>query len=165
MRKLLAMTTLLVAVIGVEAQTGDKGKTLQRYGLDQDLKRFPQSNPKEALGSVLKAIGDKKFDYLLAHLADPAFVDKRVAQIAANLNPKMSEADKKSLAFNKLVERTVESFDEDPTKLKELQRFLKDGEWDEGDGEAVAKLKGVSARKVFMKKVPPDRWVLQDREK
>ena len=165
MRKFAAMAALLTVVVGVEAQTGDKGKTLQRYGLDQDAKRFPQSNPKEALGSILKAIGDKRFDYLLAHLADPAFVDKRAAQIATNLSPKTSEADKKSQAFNKLVERTAESFDEDPTKLKELQRFLKDGEWDEGEGEAVAKLKGVTARKVFMKKLPPDRWVLQDREK
>jgi len=165
MRKLVAVVSLLILVLGVEAEQGDKGKVPQRYGLDLDTKRFPQSNPKEALGSVLKAIGDKRIDYLLAYLADPAFVDKRVAQIAANLSPKLTDAQKQSTAFNKLVEKTTESFDEDPTKLKELQRFLKDGEWDEGEGEAVAKLKGVNARKVFMKKVPPDRWVLLDREK
>src|SRR5437667_9610302 len=98
MRKRVAMGALLTIVVGVEAQQGDKGKVPQRYGLDLDAKRFPQSNPKEALGSVLKAIGDKRIDYLLAHLADPAFVDKRVSQIARTLSPKFSDGEKKSVA-------------------------------------------------------------------
>ena len=52
-----------------------------------------------------------------------------------------------------------------PGKLTELQRFFNDGEWEENGNDAVARLKGLQARKVFMKKLPPDRWVLLDREK
>jgi hypothetical protein len=82
----------------------------------------------------------------------------------AEMNPQLSEKEKKSLSFDKLVQRTTENFEQDPTKIKELQRFLKDGDWEEGDREAVAKLKNIQTRKVFMKKVDYG-WVLQDREK
>jgi hypothetical protein len=169
MRKLVALSLLLAFTGGVEGQGDkdkDKGKKeLVRYGLEQDLKRYPQSAAKEALASVLRAIGDKRFDYLLAHLADPGFVDKRVELYAANLSAKLPDSERRALAFNKFAEEVGDNFTKDPTKFKELQRFLKEAEWDEGEGEVVARLKGVTARKVFMKKVPPDRWVLLDREK
>ena len=161
MRNVVVIAALLALVVSAGGQTGDKAK---RYGIESDTKNYPQGTPKEALGSVLKALGEKEVRYLMAYLADPEFVDKRVAMYAQQVSPKLSEAEKKALGFEKLVEKTAENFQEDPTKIKELQRFLKDGEWEEGAGEAVARLKNVLARKVFMKKVE-DRWVLQDREK
>jgi hypothetical protein len=164
MRNLVVIAVLLALVAGAEGQGGDKSKVLRRYGIDQDTKKYPQATPKEALGSVIKALADQDVRYLMAHLADPGFVDKRVAMFAAQMSPKLSEEQKQSLGFDKLVQRTQENFQDDPTKFKELQRFQKDGEWDEADTEAVAKVKNIQARKVFMKKIG-DRWVLQDREK
>jgi hypothetical protein len=162
MRNVVVIAALFAVAAG--GQTGDKAGAQKRYGIELDTKKYPQGTPKDALGSVLKALGEKDIRYLLAYLADPEFVDKRVASYMQQLSGKQSEADKKSLSFEKLVERTTEHFQDDPTKIKEMQRFLKDGEWEEGAGEAVARLKNVVARKVFMKKVE-DRWVLQDREK
>src|SRR5690349_21732166 len=53
----------------------------ERYGLALDTKAYPQATPKEALASMLKAIDEKKFDYLAAQLADPGFVDERVKKV------------------------------------------------------------------------------------
>jgi hypothetical protein len=160
MRNVVVIAALVALVVSASGHSG----TPKRYGIEADVKKYPHGTPKDALGSVLKALGEKDNRYLLAWLADPEFVDKRVAAYAQQLPGKLSEAEKKSLAFDKLVERTTENFQDDPTKIKELQRFLKDGEWEEGANEAVAKLKNVQARKVFMKKIE-DRWTLQDREK
>jgi hypothetical protein len=164
MRKFMAVVLLAALVAQAGGHQGDKKESPKRYGLDQDSKHYPQTNPKEALGSVLRAIGERDYPYLLAYLADPGFVDQRVSMYAMNLSPKLSEAEKKSLAFEKLVQQTIDNFKDNPTKIGELRRFLEDGEWDEGENEAVAKLKNISSRKVFMKKVG-DRWTLQDREK
>ena len=163
MRNLVVMAVLLALVSTGSGQTGDKAGT-KRYGVEPDIKKYPQGTPKDALGSVLKALGEKEIRYLLAYLAYPEFVDKRVAGYTQQLSPKLSDAEKKAQGFEKLVEKTTENFQDDPTKIKELQRFLKDGEWEEGAGEVVVKLKNIAARKVFLKKVD-DRWVLLDREK
>ena len=52
----------------------------KRFGVEPDLKTFPQATPKETLASVLKAIEGKRADYIVAHLADPEFVDRRVKE-------------------------------------------------------------------------------------
>jgi hypothetical protein len=159
-------TALLLTVLGaLGTQTAEKTKTPSRYGFDVDTKNYPQQTPKDTLGSVLKAIGANQIDYLLAHLTDPAFVDQRVAAIADKLPSKWSEREKAALAFNQVVQTTSEAFKKDPSKLADLRRFQKDGEWQEDGNDAVATLKGLQARKVFMKKAFQDRWVLLDREK
>jgi hypothetical protein len=164
MRNAVVVAVLLALALAASAQTGDKAGSGKRYGIEPDTKKYPQSEPKEALGSVVKALGEKDIRYLMAYLADPAFVDPRVATYMAQMSPKLTEAEKRSLSFEKLVDKTTEDFMSDPTKIKELQRFSMDGEWTSGAVEAVAKLKNAPSRKVFMKKID-DRWVLQDREK
>jgi hypothetical protein len=164
MRSLMVIPLLLAIAASVDGQAGDKTTPQKRFGIELNTKNYPQATPKEGLESFLKALGEKEFRYMMAYLADPAFVDKRVTMFMAEMNPQLSEKEKKSLSFDKLVQRTTENFEQDPTKIKELQRFLKDGDWEEGDREAVAKLKNIQTRKVFMKKVDYG-WVLQDREK
>jgi hypothetical protein len=161
----MAVVVLLLAVAGADGQGGDKGKALKRYGIDLDTKKYPQTTPKEALGSVLRAIGENQFDYLLAHLADPEFVDQRVALYASQLDPSLKEASKIVVAFERLRKKTTENFVEDPTKFKELKRFYEEGKWEDQEKLAVASLDNLKARHVFMKKLPDDRWVLLDREK
>jgi hypothetical protein len=164
MRALAVVTLLLFVVAGAEGQ-GDKGKTFKRYSIELETKRYPQGTPKEALGSVLKAIAENQVDYLLAHLADPDFVDKRVALYASQLGPTVKDDAKTFVAFDRLTKKTIENFLEDPSKVKDLKRFLEDGKWDEQEKLAVASLDNVKARRVFMKRLPDDRWVLLDREK
>lgn len=56
----------------------DKSPLLNRYSFEFNKKRYPQKTPKEALESMIKAIIDGRIDYMMAHLADPEYVDARV---------------------------------------------------------------------------------------
>jgi hypothetical protein len=161
----IAATIFMTLLASIGGQTGDKVKAATRFGIDLDTKVYPQQNPKEALGSLLKAIGENQVGYLLAHLADPEFVDQQVAANMAKIGPQLSESGKKALAFNQLVQTTEQGFRKDPSKLAELQRFFKDGEWQEEGNDAIATLKDLQARKLLMKKIAPDRWGLVNRQK
>ncbi len=168
MRLVAAAVLSLALVAGVNGQTGEKTgektRATMRFGIELDAKKFPQNTPKDTLGSILKALGDKQVDYVLAHLTDPAFVDQRVAMYAAELGGNLTAGQKQSLAFGRLVETVTGHFLDDPDKLTELQQFLKNGEWSEQGTDAVANLTGLP-RHVFMKQIAPEQWVLLNREK
>src|SRR5207253_2116312 len=118
----------------------------------------------KCLASIVKAIQNKRVDYLLAHLADPEFVDKRVAENKAMLVG--SEEAKIILAFDRLVKETAEHFQEDPLLVKELLKFARaDKEaWEVDEEKASAKLKELPGRQVFLKKIG-ERWFLENRQK
>lgn len=141
----IAVIVALVVVTGSPAQTPG-GK---RYGMEPDVEAYPQKTPKEALASVLKAIDTGRIDYLLAHLADPQFVDERVKSYAGG--------------FDDLVKETTTKFSQDAAAIKEMRRILREGEWQEGDASASAHLKD-KERTVFLKKIG-DRWFLENRQK
>jgi hypothetical protein len=103
-----------------------------RHGLNADTKTYPQATPKETLASVLKAIDDKKSDYLAAHLADPDWVDKRLKEEA--------------LKFPEFVEGVKAKLITDPGPAKLLKRFLTEGEWEVKDDKAIVTLKDVPDR-------------------
>lgn len=115
-----------------------------RYGVALDAKTYPQATAKEALGSVLKAAEAKKVDYLLAHLADPAFVDDRVKRLFGG-------------KFDEQVQDTTARLN--PFVLKQLKRFLDEGKWDVSGEKATVTLDNVKDRKVRLVK-KGDRWYL-----
>jgi hypothetical protein len=162
MRVLSASLLCLIVLAGASAQTAGKGKPVVNFNIELDLDKFPQKTPQEALGSVVKALADGRVDYVMAHLADPAFVQARLKVIMSTMAG--SDDVKMPIAFQRLVKATDEHFKDDPTKVRELGHFAKDGEWNTADDVAVATLKNVPARKVFMKKLQ-NRWYLQDRDK
>jgi hypothetical protein len=122
----------------------------QRQGIDPDLKTFPQGTPQEALASVLKAIEGKRVDYLLAHLADPEWVDQRLKDTGGKLN--------------ELRQETTRRLVDDPGAAKQLQRLLKEGEWDLEETDASVHLKEATDRWVFLHK-SNGRWFLENRWK
>jgi hypothetical protein len=107
-------------------------------------------------------VDNKRVDYLLAHLADPRFVDDAVA---ANMNaiPQGSEQAKRFLAFDRLVSETTHYFLEDPSLIKELRRFGKEAQWQINEDSAVGTLKAVQGRQVFLRK-HEGRWFLENRQ-
>lgn len=119
-----------------------------RYGIEPDLKTYPQSTAKETLASVLKAVENKRIDYVVAQLADPAFVDDRVKRLYGG-------------RFEQQIEDTRARLD--PLTIKQLQRFLKDGDWQEDKERVTARLKD-EKRQLYFKK-DKDRWFLEHESK
>jgi hypothetical protein len=121
-----------------------------RQGIDPDLKTYPQATPKETLASVVKAIEGKRVDYLLAHLADPEWVDQRLKDTGGKLN--------------ELRQETTARLVDDPGAARQLQRLLKEGEWETDTSTASAHLKEGADRWVFLRK-SNGRWFLENRWK
>src|SRR5688500_13740041 len=119
-----------------------------RYGVALDAKTYPQTTPQETFVSVLKAVEVGRIDYLLAHLADPAFVDERVKRLFAG-------------KFEEQVADTRARLD--PVAFKLLLRMDKEGEWQIAEKEARLSAKNVPDRSVYLKKLG-DRWVLQNKQ-
>jgi hypothetical protein len=140
----MALSLLLTVAGLVHADEGGA-----RYCIALDLKTFPQATPKEALTSVLKAIDAKRFDYLVAQLADPAWVDEHVKRYNGG-------------RFEAQVEETRGRLD--PGSIKLLRRFLSEGEWTDGDKEASVRLKDVPDRCLSLRKIE-FRWYLENSSK
>jgi hypothetical protein len=146
---------------GLVAAQGDK-KGVERYGVPVERDRYPQDTPQKALASALRAIDNNQVDYLLAHLADPAFVDKRVADREA-MYPNLDKKGRQHAAFEVLIKETENHFREDPKSLKDLRLFNAKGEWEMKDKEASARLKEFPSRRVFLRRVEAG-WVLENRQ-
>ena len=142
--------SLWLGVVAVPAQPPQEAAP-RRYGIEANLRDYPQETPKETLASVLRAIERRRINYLLAQLADPAFVDKRVKEIYGG-------------EFEELVRETTHKLADNPAEVKQLQRFLKDGEWEGGETTASVNLKDVKDRQVFFRKIG-QRWYLENRQK
>lgn len=84
---------------------------ITRYGVKNDLKMFPQDNPRMTLRSIIKAIELKRFDYLLAHLIYPDLIKIELG----------------SDSFENLVLHTRENFTSGKKNADKLREFLKDG--------------------------------------
>jgi len=150
MHRLLVCWLLLLGAAEVSAQA-PKQAPPPRYGIEANLRDYSQETPKDTLASVLRAIERGRINYLLAQLADPAFVDQRVKTVYGG-------------DFDELVRETTAKLADNPTAVKELQRFLKEGEWEGGENSANAKLKDVKDRQVLFRKIGT-RWYLENRQK
>jgi hypothetical protein len=134
---------------GPAAFGADKPDLSKRHGIDADLKAFPQASPKEAVASVVKAVADKKADYFAAHLADPDFVDKRLKDTRAT--------------FAQFVEGDVKpKLIDDPGPLKQIQKFLQEGEFTVEKDRAEVRVKGVTDRALTLRQID-GRWFLENR--
>src|SRR5262249_13095583 len=133
-------------------EAGGKGENTPRYRGGPGAQREPPHTPPDAPGSPPPGPGGRDIRFPRTRPSGAAVVDQRVAMYAAQVGGNLSAQQKTTLAFGRLTKVTAEHFQEDPTKLKELQRFFQEGEWEERDNAAVARVKGLEARKVFMKK-------------
>jgi hypothetical protein len=157
MRGSFALWVVLVLVIGIQAQAQQDAKDAKpdvkpskRYGIEPNLELYPQSKPEETLASVLQAIERKRITYLLAHLADPDFVDNRVKKVYGG-------------DFDEMVKETTTKLAGNPDSVKELHRFLTEGEWERGENKASASLKDIKDRKVYMRRIGK-RWFLENQQ-
>src|SRR5437868_6335757 len=81
MRPGFALLAVILMAAVLQAQQDQDDTPLRRYGVILNQQSYPQADYKQALASVMKAIDRQRIDYLLAHLADPDFVDERVKEV------------------------------------------------------------------------------------
>lgn len=155
-------TALTLTLLGAAALIAQESDLDKRYGYDVNIDRYPQAKPTDAMQSILKCIQDNQLDYMLAQLADPAFVDKRVAENVTRFQGK--EEAKIVLAFDLLVKQTAEHFRDDPTLVREMKRISEEGEWTVENDQASAKLPILPGRTVNMKQIK-GRWFLENKQK
>jgi hypothetical protein len=148
MRRALAVAGILLSLAC--ANGAPPAAPAARYGVDADYDAYPQKIAKACLESVLKAIERGQIDYLLAHLVDPQFVDSRVKALGGN--------------FRELVRETRARLGDDPATVKELRRFLQEGQFEESGDTVTVRLKDVKSRAVFLKQIN-ERWYLENRQK
>lgn len=196
MRRLFAFAGLVGLVSLAAAQPPAEVKVEPRFGVPGNPRVFPQTDPKAALASAIKAVEAGRFDYLVAHLLDEKFVEDRIDDRAKLLAPD-AEADLRALrqrqqqdtrldkreqlpteptafaervkaeararAFRQVVRDVRDKMTEDPQLLKELRRFLREGDFAVEGNAARAGLKDVKDRQVFLKKAG-DRWFVENRQ-
>jgi gamma-glutamyltranspeptidase len=132
----------LVILLSAAALAADA--PAKRFGVEADLKTYPQATPEKTLASVLKAIVAKRADYIVAHLADPQFVDRRI----------------KETSQDELLAEVTAKLVDDPGAAKQLRAFLEKGAWEKEGATATVSLKEGSDRTVSF--VQSDgRWFLQ----
>jgi hypothetical protein len=78
--RILTIIPLLLLIGGVLNGSVFGQTSPVRHGIKQDLKSFPQDTPQAVKGSILKALETANFDYLIAHLIDLEFIDRRIAK-------------------------------------------------------------------------------------
>src|SRR6185369_15099180 len=158
-----AVLVLLIACANGPAQIEGKKKPAgPRYGLDIDADNYPQKAPAEAMKSIVAAYDRRRVDYLLAQLADPAYVDYWVNRYKDDFK-KGSEEGKRMLAFDRLARETMHYFENDPLIVKELRIFAKEAKWAEEGEVAIGAVEKIPARKVYLKRIG-ERWVLENKQ-
>jgi hypothetical protein len=180
---------LIVMAASLSAQ--EPARLATRYNIDYNPINYSQKTPQEAMKSITKAFESGRLDYLLAHLADPKWVDPRVNEYLALVVPKEEllreeddiarESDPKKrkakviekerkdkarvvIAFNRLVVETRKHLDEDPVLLKELRLIVKSGDWEIDDEKAIGTLKKATPRRMVLRK-REDRWFMEEKNR
>jgi hypothetical protein len=140
----------LIGVLAFAAQDGAEKLPEKRFGIEVDLKTYPQITPKATLGSLLKAIDAKRVDYVLAQLADPEWVDRRVKETGGG--------------FAALVEESTPRLVGDAAAVKRFKKLLADGEWKIDTTAASVRLKESDNGVLFFRKMT-QRWHVENRKK
>jgi hypothetical protein len=117
----------------------------RRFGVEVELKTYPQSTPKEALASVLKAIETKHADYIVAQLADPEFVDRRV----------------KETSYDDLVAEATGKLINDPGAARQLRALLDKGTWGKVEGDTQSASLGEASDRIVSFRKAEGRWFLK----
>ena len=185
------MLTLLAATFSlrIAAQEGEIRQLDRRYNIDYNPINYPQKTPQEGLKAIVKAIDSGAYEYMLAHLVDPKFVETRVAEYftmmySKELLQKEEETialaedlkfrkrleverdrrlvNRQVLAFGRLVKETKKHFAEDPVLVRELHLLAREGEWEADETKGSCSLK-TTPRKAFFK-TRENRWFMEERQ-
>jgi hypothetical protein len=136
MRRALTIALGLVVVVTATAQDKKAETPPARYGVTADLQTYPQVSAKQALASVAKALERKRVEYVLAHLANPDYVDETVQRLGGR--------------FDELVREVATHLADNPKETQGFVRILKEGTVEETGTSAKATHKDVPGRQITL---------------
>lgn len=188
MRSMMAVSLCVwltsVATAQPKKDIVDPKEPPRRFGLRQFPELYPQDSPKNALYSVLRAMDKDRYDYLVAHLLEPGYVNEQLA-IGYPLFEKQAReiVEKEQLArkgfdrefivnrirdlanqknVDNLVQRIRTKIDNDPEVLRDFKRMLREGSFEDAGETSVGKLKDAKDRALYFKRVG-DRWYVENK--
>ncbi len=91
MRRVAVVAVALVTATAAVAQQPADKTPVVRYGVTSNATFYPQGTAKEALASAAKAMENRRHEYVVAHIMDPAVVDGLVAERARRLEPEVEK--------------------------------------------------------------------------
>jgi hypothetical protein len=181
MRAIVPLCFALLLAAGVFGQEPD---VPPRFDVIYNPDLYAQDTPQASLKSVLEAISRDRYDYVLAHVIDPAYVDARLAttqayfervaveQIGATsagqiLRDAALQARTRELGtrmnFRDLAGQMRRKIADEPDSLRDLKRMARDGLFQTSGDDATATLKDVKDRALYFKKIG-GRWFLENRK-
>ena len=156
----------------------------RRFGISLNTDFYPQDSPKNTLASLIRALDKERYDYIAAHLLNPAYVDEQLRASAPTFENEarehvVSEAlDKKGFSkefignrvqelaaqenFANLVRRVKTTLEDNPDSVKELRKLAREGEVMEGGESASVKHSDIKDRTLFMRNIL-GRWYLENK--
>jgi hypothetical protein len=118
-----------------------------RLNVTPSYDNYPQGNPKETAASILRALNRERFDYLVAHLIEPSFVDERI---------KITKAKPQEV-----IDSVRNRFLDDPATLKNLKKILGEGNITEDADKATVTFGEVKGLEVHLVKLG-ERWFIRN---
>ncbi len=155
-----------------------------RFDVLHNSEFYRQDTPQETLKSVVGAIGRDRYDYVIAHLLEPSYVNARLLatqsyferiaseQVAETAGGRLLQGTELqariqqvgiSLNVKELASQMRLKIGEEPDNLKDLKRFAREGLFMDTGDTATATLKDIKDRALYFKKVQ-GRWFLENRK-
>jgi hypothetical protein len=179
-----AIATTCLAIFVTAGVFGQEPDVPPRFDVIYNPDLYPQDTPQAALKSALEAISRDRYDYVLAHLIDPAFVDARLANTQAYfervaveqigstaagqvLRDAALQARTRELGtrmnFRNLADQMRRKIADEPDSLQVLKRMAREGLFQTAGDDTTATLKDVKDRALYFKKIG-GRWFLENRK-
>jgi hypothetical protein len=175
---------ITAALILASATVGQDPPAPPRFEVLHNVDLYKQGTPRETLNSILGAIERERYDYILAHLLDPEFVDARLAttqeyfervaseQIGATVAGQLLKAEDfqkrvrevgTRLNARNLADQMKRKFEDEPDNLKELKRFAREGEFKDAGDTSTVTHKDIKNRALYFKRIG-GRWFIENRK-
>jgi hypothetical protein len=183
--RLVTGFTIVFALAFAPMASGQQAvKEERRFGIALNTELYPQDQPKSTLSSLIRALDRERYDYVTAHLLDPAYVDEQLRstlpefETAARAQIASEQLDKRAFSkefinerirelaaqenFASLVRRVRKTLDDNPESVKQLRKLAREGDFPDGAESTSVTHKDIKDRALFMRKIL-GRWYLENK--
>ncbi|MCX7701702.1 MAG: hypothetical protein N2039_12570, partial [Gemmataceae bacterium] len=167
-----ATAMILATAVVPAASAQEVPQRPPRFGIPAEPESYPQDSPKQLLASLRKAFERKRVDYVLAHLLDPVFADRKMEQYYRQRFGK-SRAEDRELTREQLDEREKKALElfvaevndhlsMEPKQSQIFFRLLKDGVVEESGTMATVSHPSAGGLRLSLRQMGGQWFLLND---